>query len=727
MNEKFYKYLGVSFLFLGMCFFILFVIGFVKNCTNIPFGDMWHIIDLYSDYNQWNLSKLFRVHNEHPIFLSNLLFFLNFIVFSGSVCTLQIFNAVLICIVILLSFHIGIIGYKIVNCPAKSSVYNQNSHTNNPNHFKHDENDNLFWLKLSCLGFCVILNCFWGTEENINWEFESQWYFSVIFPLLSILFILQNCYLGKTRQLTFWLAVIAMFLTSFTMMNGVLFVVLSTFVVLLNRFSVKQKIAWSVFAIMSLIFVLMVKENTRLYPQCGFFEIFKYFLLYIGSVGYYISKGFEKYLHINNYNIAYFFGIVYLSSFLIFVYKVYKAYKNKQMHDFLVLSFLLSFSLYFLGTAAVTSLGRVFLGVETATSSRYVTIGCAAWTVLFVLWMLFFNKKLVLSIILLFSLTMLPYQFYARHSTSGYFEKNTAALALTLGNMPDQTSFIYPWYDFINKSIQFLKTNHLLFLSSDSEISQMVQRFKEHKAFEKEFVNKDIECAITDEKIENSFSVITAHIGQKIGFSAMDGRLQQIYSLGDDNVVTGVGYYDRSNRNFKLFMDRNMVTNSKIYYALPLINTKFKCAHFKNIGNNIMNNNKVYGRQVGTDAFIQSFSSDQNVLIYNIELLLATLGKKNEGISHLSLRECSGRTLKTVSFENQSVADNEFRKFEEFRNMFIEAGKEYCLVLTSDGTSDGNGITWWVSTGNVFPSGKSKYKNADDQDDFIFNLFVEKH
>ena len=92
MNSKNdnYKYLTIAICLLCLAFAVCFTIGFTRNLTNIPYWDSWHSVWLYEQFFNGNYKEIFSVHNEHPIFLTNIIFLLNYWLFNGSTIALQI-------------------------------------------------------------------------------------------------------------------------------------------------------------------------------------------------------------------------------------------------------------------------------------------------------------------------------------------------------------------------------------------------------------------------------------------------------------------------------------------------------------------------------------------------------------------------------------------------------------------------------------------------------------
>ena len=109
MNSKdgSYKYLIIAICLLSLAFMVCFTIGFIRNLTDIPYCDSWKgIIWLYEQFFYKNYKAVFSVHNEHPIFLTNTIFLLNYWLFNGSTIALQVLNFILVLSVALMLFYL---------------------------------------------------------------------------------------------------------------------------------------------------------------------------------------------------------------------------------------------------------------------------------------------------------------------------------------------------------------------------------------------------------------------------------------------------------------------------------------------------------------------------------------------------------------------------------------------------------------------------------------------
>ena len=720
MNSKdgSYKYLTIAICLLSLAFMVCFTIGFIRNLTDIPYCDSWKgIIWLYEQFFYKNYKAVFSVHNEHPIFLTNTIFLLNYWLFNGSTIALQVLNFILVLSVALMLFYL----HK--NCCIVNSFSTQEGRETaqyTESNKKNKDIYNSYFLFLFC--FYIIMNCFWGAEENINWEFESQWYLSILLPITSLLLLLKTSY-TKNSNICFAGALLSMFCSPFTMMNGILFVMLAIFTVFLNKFTLTKKIIWLIISLTSILILFIIKENTQLHTEVHIGEIIKYFLLYIGSIGNYIVKGFtDSKPNICLYS-GYFFGISYIISVTYFIIQLFISIKKRNQNKTFIISVLLAFMLYFIGTALVTALGRVSLGIHQALSSRYVTIAIAGWSVLFMQYFLLLSrKKIIMYIMLILCILMMPLQLQARKATDKYYSKNISALALALEKAPEYTDFLFPFPNDTKTRFQFIKEQEMMFYQKGNIIRSLVDDLNNHKKLGDSTEITDVDCSTTYLP-GKYYLVMDGRIKKKLNYSFTDEQLQPMYALDNSNTTIGVGLYNKSKRLFRIFVEPEN-QGAKIF-TIPSANVTFRCKTQFDIGNNTMHENKVYGPQIeDDDAFVQSFTTGRNAKIEDLELLLATFGRNNTGTSTLTLSECNGEILKQHTFDNADVVDNQFKQFEEFKGLILTTNTDYCLSLTSKGTNKDNGITWWLSTNSNYIGGKSLYRDSADNDDFLFILKV---
>ena len=715
MNSKNdnYKYLTIAICLLCLAFAVCFTIGFTRNLTNIPYWDSWHSVWLYEQFFNGNYKEIFSVHNEHPIFLTNIIFLLNYWLFNGSTIALQILNFILILSVALMLFYL----HRTCNIVSNSVSLGTSAEHTALN--KKSSWYNSYFLFLFC--FYIIMNCFWGAEENINWEFESQWYLSILLPVTSLLLLLKTSY-TKHSNIYFAGALIAMFCSPFTMMNGMLFVLLAIFTVFINKFTLTRKVLWLIASLISILILFKLKGNTQLHTEVQISDIIKYFLLYIGSIGNYIIKGFSDSNQDLNLYTSYFFGIAYILSVTYFVFQLFISIRKRNHNQTLTISVLLAFMLYFICTALVTALGRVNFGILQALSSRYVTIAIAGWSVLFMQYFLLLSrKKIIMYIMLILCILMMPLQFHARKATDKYYLKNINALALALGKAPEYTDFLFPAPEYTETRFQFIKKQEMMFWQQGNIIRSLVEDLNNHKKFGDSTAITDVDCT-AEHHSGKYYLVMDGRIKKKLNYSFADEQLQPMYALDNSNTTIGVGLYNKSKRQFRIFVEPEH-QEAKIF-TIPSANVTFRCKTQFDIGNNIMHENKVYGRQIEDDAFVQSFTTGRNAKIEDLELLLATFGSNNTGTSTIALSKCNGEIIKQHTFDNTGVADNQFKQFEEFNGLTLTANTDYCLSLTSKGTNKDNGITWWLSTNSNYTAGKSLYKDAAENDDFLFILKV---
>jgi len=77
----------------ALAYFVLAVIGGIKNFSPVPHWDGWAALEFFTEIsNGWNFDSLWHQHNEHRIALSRMLFWIDIAIFHGTSVFLIIFN-----------------------------------------------------------------------------------------------------------------------------------------------------------------------------------------------------------------------------------------------------------------------------------------------------------------------------------------------------------------------------------------------------------------------------------------------------------------------------------------------------------------------------------------------------------------------------------------------------------------------------------------------------------
>ncbi|WP_447096480.1 hypothetical protein [Pseudomonas sp. CF10PS3] len=414
----------VAALLLCIAIVITSLIGGVISFSPVPYWDMWDgYIDFYTKVSEGNYAAWWASHNEHRIVLSRLFFWNDIRWFGG------------------LSYSLILINYLLAAAGCLVFVKFLSEA------FKHLPNKAtrpFFMCVLVSWLFC------WSQYENFTVGFQSQFFMAQLLPLCAFYFIYKMSSVPQKSTRYFVCAVLFGVLAVGTMANGVITMPLLLLYGVFCRIGWRRNAIVGVLAVVCISFYFYkapVKEGsllrTLLNDPLG---IAHYIFVYVGSPFYYIAPFSENSLKVAVAAVAGFLLIVVIAA------QAYLTIRSRQK-NYLHLSLLL-FVLYIGGTALGTASGRLELGVEQASSSRYTTPALMLWAALFVMMMPILSRwaekyRVILPIFLMLSIALLLGQSRALGAKSDeHFERLVAALALEL-NVSDkaQINYVYPRVD----------------------------------------------------------------------------------------------------------------------------------------------------------------------------------------------------------------------------------------------------------------------------------------
>lgn len=397
---------------------------------------MWEgYLGFYVRVTSGDLSAWWAFHNEHRIILSRLLFWMDIAWFKSANKSLIVFNYLIVA-----SF-----------CLFFWKVWRE----------REGERHNNYWL-----GFFFIAWFFsWIQEENFSWGFQSQFFLAQMLPFAAFYFMHKAASENEKSTRNFSYSLLIGILCVGSMANGILALPLMAFLSLILR--MKWYRVFSLVLISVLIITLYFEGYVSASGNGSFtislfhhtLDFFHFLLLYIGSPFYYIF-GHNQFSH----NIAVGAGMFMIAAAII---PAFKAIFKPKENTFSL--FLLTYILYFFGTAVGTTSGRLLLGgVEQALAGRYATPALIAWASLVLLYLPSINKlnRTVQPFywvpFLLALLALLPYQINGMEAKNdGLFERKVAALAFELGARDEQQiKNIYHTVD-IDNIVQKAQKDHL--------------------------------------------------------------------------------------------------------------------------------------------------------------------------------------------------------------------------------------------------------------------------
>ncbi len=427
-------YASYAALLLSLVFVALAILGGVRQYLPIPFWDMWGGYvgfmtgDDLSTWQAW-----WRLHNEHRILLTRLLFWVDYRLFDASLVFLIVSN------------------YALAACAAVMFVWALRERIGTLH---------IHTGSVAIAGLIVMAMFSWLQSENFTWAFQSQFFLAQTVPLASLLALYRS---HRTHSRSWLLAAAALgVLACGTMANGVAALPLLVVMAALCGLSLRRVCVLAGVTVAMLGYYFGDYQSTAssrslamLTPHAA--DLVQYTLVYLGAPVFKITRGHA--------GIAALAGLVLALSALGFLWLACRS----KVRDVLGAALAL-FILYVAATALLTAFGRHTYGVAQAASSRYQTPVLMAWAALLILlapWLmraLSRRPRLTASALLVIALAMLPQQRLAlKRDSAGGFDRWLAVLALDMGVRDDtQLAYLYPFATDIIAYSARLRTANLL-------------------------------------------------------------------------------------------------------------------------------------------------------------------------------------------------------------------------------------------------------------------------
>jgi hypothetical protein len=330
---------------LSTLFFVVAVLyGTWLNYSPVPLSDSWSgIVGFYLDAldDPW---AWWRQHYDHRILVSKLFFWLDMRYLGGS-------NAPLLGLNFLLMLGIG----ATFQAYARYLLDLREGET-----------------RLLLLAGLMLLALSWIQRQNITWEFQNQFYWVYLLPLLACFAMARSVKAG-----TAWLVLsLALGVAStFSMANGIFALPILAMLALALFRSWRQVLPTGLLAVACIGLFFLGYEHTPGREQgMEFFHehpltVVAYTLAYLGNPFYWIAGRIEAAVAGGAMAVA-LLGWLLCSARL-------------RRSPFALALF--AYAAYIIGTAAVTALGRAFYNLELAASSRYTTPALSLWSAVLLL------------------------------------------------------------------------------------------------------------------------------------------------------------------------------------------------------------------------------------------------------------------------------------------------------------------------------------------------------
>lgn len=402
---------------------LLTVFGIWSSFSSVPYWDMWNgALSFILDTKNGEMYTWWTQHNEHRIFLSRVLFFVDYKMFGGEHKFLIIMNLVFASLS-------GILFFLFARA-LRNEANKQNFNV------------------LTFLNFGFVFS--WAQYENFTWAFQSQFFLAQILPLAALYFLARSSH-DKSIKF-FGLALTLGILSAGTMANGILILPLMSVYLIVVWMGIGRLLLMATCAV--LVLTLYFSDYVSVGGHGSISEsilndplgLILYTVTYLGSPFYHFTWGADFSLAL-----AAIFGTFLIVYCVILFFRLIFNLKSPYVIA------LLCFIAYIGATALGTAGGRLIFGISTATSSRYATPAIMAWAALLLIFLdQKTNKKSVLSKLQIFIISVtcilvVSAQFKVFKITGrDRFERDLAGLALELG-VRDQAviSKVFPSVDYV--------------------------------------------------------------------------------------------------------------------------------------------------------------------------------------------------------------------------------------------------------------------------------------
>ncbi len=315
----------------------------ITTYSPLPHWDEWALFDHLARGGGWSLPWLWAQHNEHRILTTKIFFLLDVELFRGK----QIF--LLTCVFLVQLLQVALLSWSLRSLGGWRG--------------------SLWRIGTGLVAYCVLCPT---QYENLVWGFQIQFVLTACMATLAILSLLLYQRADRTQFLT--LSIAAATIATWSLANGMLLWPLLIAAALWLRM---KPIAWRALLIAGALNIgLYFYDYHRPVANAGLAPLgqsLRYIAVYFGSTFVRHSDG----------AIAMIAGTIGILAAAVFLLGTLR-HRDTSSPLLTALSLLMLFAL---ATAAVTSTGRLHLGIEQATASRYQTFALLFWCCLG-LWLL---------------------------------------------------------------------------------------------------------------------------------------------------------------------------------------------------------------------------------------------------------------------------------------------------------------------------------------------------
>lgn len=395
--------------------------------TPIPFWDTWS----HTRFDTWDWQRLVSQHNEHRIVFTRMALYLDHILFKGRLALPLAFHVALMAATALCFFLLLRNGFQEKNAaPAREAMW---------------------WWTMPLL-FCASVPAMSLMQHgNIFWEFQSQMFMTVLFPVASLALLqmsLAQKHDGNQSASTvyFVLAALVAAMSALTMGNGILFYPVFFAATWAGGFE-RRKLFWlgGFLALALMLYfsgydVTTASNKSPDAPRGFILAALQFLVAILGAPFYFL---FHKSA------IFWFFGAVVLLTSAGNLLHLLRSLLRKNTGSQVQL--LAGAGLvYFLGTILAVSFGRASFGYSHALASKYTTVSLAALAMnciyLAAAMPPQYGRRFIAALSAFLLLTFVPLQLSLKETLPEPFMRQLAGLAIAFDiNDYEVTSKTFPY------------------------------------------------------------------------------------------------------------------------------------------------------------------------------------------------------------------------------------------------------------------------------------------
>ena len=406
----------------------------ISTYSALPHWDEWALFDRLATGQGWSLPWLWAQHNEHRILVPKLFFLADVDLFRGT----QVFLLASIFLIQLL--QVALLSFSLRTLGAMRGA--------------------AWRTGTGLIAYCILCPT---QYENLLWGFQLQFVIPAAMATLALLALLLYCREARVGLLV--LSIAAATIATWSLANGMLLWPLLLLAALLLRMG--RSVLLTIVASGTANIGLYLFHYRRPSPETELAPVFDALAKILQYIAVYFGSTFVR--HSSGW-IAVVLGVAGLCTAAAIIFRVLP----QRGRDSLLLLQLSLLMLLCIATAAITASGRLHLGLEQATASRYQTFALLFWCSLG-LSILFYTQKRPLRLnILAGSLLVLTLGFATQvrlplmDAQQHQLRLKLVSLALLTGvHDPAVLADAYPDPRPVLRAMQYMQANHLSIFAGD--------------------------------------------------------------------------------------------------------------------------------------------------------------------------------------------------------------------------------------------------------------------